>query len=274
MSARDVDVEHALPAQDERTHEQQERDEARHRIARQADERGTSRTCAERERLAGLHRDLPHLEPALGLHRRLDVVLLADRHAAGRDDQVGADRGAGEAPRACAGGRPARCRGRAPRSPASPAARAARSGWSCRSRPGGSGSPGITSSSPVKNTATRSRRCTVSVADADRRGQPEVLRPSGACRPRAPSGPPRCPRPARRIHAPAAGFSLIVTSSPFGDALLLHHDRVGARRHRRAGEDACGRAGLERRAHVPGGDALATRAASSAPPARRATRTA
>ena len=47
---------------------------------------------------------------------------------------------------------------------------------SCRSRPARSGSPGIISSSPVENSATRGRRTTGSVAGADRRRQPQRLR--------------------------------------------------------------------------------------------------
>ncbi len=136
-------------------------------------------------------------------------------------------------------------------------------------RPGGSGSPGITSSSPVKNTATRRRRYTVSSPTPT-----EAASPRSCGRRRVPGASTVCPAststPARRTHAPAAGFSLIVTLSPAGAARFLHHDRVRARRHRRAGEDARGGAGLERRADVARPRCAGSRAAWSAPPARRA----
>ena len=72
----------SLPLQDERAREQHERDEARHRIARQSDERHVVHV-AERQRLARLHRDLPQIERALGLDRRLHVIFLADRYTTG-----------------------------------------------------------------------------------------------------------------------------------------------------------------------------------------------
>src|SRR5450631_1541906 len=51
---------------------------------------------SESERFAGLDRDLPEIEPTFGLHGRLEVVFLADRHAAATDDQVVATRGAAQ----------------------------------------------------------------------------------------------------------------------------------------------------------------------------------
>jgi len=40
------------------------------------------------QRLARLHRGLPHVQAALGLYRRLDVVFLAHRHAAAGEDEI------------------------------------------------------------------------------------------------------------------------------------------------------------------------------------------
>ena len=86
----------ALKTQHERPHEQQERHEARHRVPGQADEsrfaalipRPVAPHRAERERPARLHRDPPQVEAPFGIDRGLDVILLADRHAARRDDDV------------------------------------------------------------------------------------------------------------------------------------------------------------------------------------------
>ena len=149
---------------------------------------------AEGERLAGLDRDLPEVEPALGLHRRAQVVFLADRHAARGDDQVVALRRLGAARRAWRRAGRARCPGRCTRSPAPASGRAACSGWSCRSRRACSGSPGITSSSPVENSATRGRRDTVSVAAPTEAARPERLRReprAGAAAPRRRAARPR-----------------------------------------------------------------------------------
>jgi hypothetical protein len=94
----------AHPAQDEGPHQHQEGDEARHRVAGQADEVGAAAAggvvhAAEGHRLAGLHGDQPQVELAFGLHRGLDVVFLAHRHAAAGDDEVVAAGGARRAAR-------------------------------------------------------------------------------------------------------------------------------------------------------------------------------
>ncbi|MNL08604.1 hypothetical protein D3C87_1293310 [compost metagenome] len=70
--------------------------------------------------------------------------------------------------------------------------------------PGLSGSPGIASSSPVKNTATRTRRTTSSLACPT-----EAASPSACGVSRVPAGrisaPASMSSPARRIHSPEAG---------------------------------------------------------------------
>src|SRR5262245_42924460 len=77
----------SLRAQKEWAHEDQKGHEARHRVARQADEGGGS-DLAERERPARLHGDAPHEEPPFGLDRRLHVVGLPDRHAPRGHDHI------------------------------------------------------------------------------------------------------------------------------------------------------------------------------------------
>src|SRR5687768_4016598 len=97
-------------------------------------------------------------------------------------------------------------------------------------RPGASGSPGMTSSSPVKKSPSRTFRYTG-----------KVLMPTDAARPvscgkrRLPAGTISPPfftsLPVRRIQSPGVGIF-------FDLAVLLHHHRIRARRDRRAGEDA------------------------------------
>ncbi len=120
------------------------------------------------EGLARLHRDLPQVERAQRLHGGLDVVFLADRHAAAGEDQV-------VAAAAATRKRLRRSRRAGPgtmpqvvhlAAQALQQGCAGRSGWSCRWRPASwpraRTSPGITSSSPVENSATRGRRATCS----------------------------------------------------------------------------------------------------------------
>ena len=84
----------ALRTQQEGAHEDEEGDEARHRIARQADERGRANT-PEGQRPTGLHRDSPHEQRPLGLDRGFDVIGIPHRHAArGHDDVALARRAA------------------------------------------------------------------------------------------------------------------------------------------------------------------------------------
>jgi hypothetical protein len=127
--------------------------------------------------------------------------------------------------------------------------------------PGFNGSPGIDSSSPVKNTATRTRRNTGSVASPT-----EAARPMSCGRRRVPaariSAPARMSSPARRMFSPASRHMVDLHHALAGMlAQLLHHHRVGPFRQRRAGEDARRRAGGERRADAAGGDALRHRQA-------------
>ena len=131
-------------------------------------------------------------------------------------------------------------------------ARAARSGWSCRCRPAAAARRAATSSSPVKNRATAAGdRPAARQPDRGRQaevaaGQPDAGRQN--CR----AG--RMSSPARRMYSPGCGTWLMTTTASPSLALLLHHHRVGAGRHRRAGEDARRRAGLQRCAPtVPAG---------------------
>jgi hypothetical protein len=93
-------VRDALQTQDERAHEQQECDEARHGIARQAQEKrgqlGAVGHLPEGQRLARLDRDLPEVQPTFRRDGRTDMVFLAYRYAARRDDQVVALGGAAQ----------------------------------------------------------------------------------------------------------------------------------------------------------------------------------
>ncbi|MCY1228139.1 hypothetical protein D9M72_404370 [compost metagenome] len=79
--------------------------------------------------------------------------------------------------------------------------------------PGLSGSPGIASSSPVKNTATRTRRTTSSFA-----WPTDAASPSACGVSRVPAGritlPASISSPARRTHSPDCGTWLTITSSP------------------------------------------------------------
>ena len=79
--------------------------------------------------------------------------------------------------------------------------------------PGGSSSPGITSSEPVENTATLTRRCTGS------RASPTDAASATACGVRrSPAGSTRAPRamssPMRRTASPTRGTVLTTTSLP------------------------------------------------------------
>ena len=94
-------------------------------------------------------------------------------------------------------------------------------------------------------------------AREDRDARPAVdrttLRPSDASRPscaaprRVPAAstlsPARTSSPAGRTCSPSFGAAKKRTRAPAGSVVLLHHDGVGARRERRAGEDARGLAG-------------------------------
>ena len=73
------------------TREELEAHERRHRVARQPEHRHAPHD-AERERLRRLDRDLAPLERAEPVERGLHVVVVADRHAAAREDGVAADR--------------------------------------------------------------------------------------------------------------------------------------------------------------------------------------
>ncbi len=126
--------------------------------------------------------------------------------------------------------------------------------------PGRSGSPGIISSSPVENSATRGRRTTGSSA-----APTDAARPSACGVRRAPRCSTALPRrtssPRRRIHCAVLRQHVRRARCPGpspgnGLALLLHHDGVGARRHLAAGEDARRRARLQRLAGHAGRDAL------------------
>ena len=126
-------------------------------------------------------------------------------------------------------------------------------------RAAGRGSPGSTISSPVENSATRTRRRTSSVGQTDRGGERHVLR-----------GEPPAGRQHDRALAhilagkPAVGASFQPRRHDdviaLGAHVLLHEHRVGAGRHRRAGEDADRLAGADRtRRGAAGGQPSADR---------------
>ena len=82
-----VQLESALPFQDERPCQNRKRHKARDRIARQADERH-AKHVTERQRLAGLDRNLPQVDRPFGLNCGPHVVRFADRDAAAADHQI------------------------------------------------------------------------------------------------------------------------------------------------------------------------------------------
>ena len=74
---------------DRRPQEQHRADERRNRIAGQAEQRRLAKP-AEDQRLARPHRDFPEVElEALRSERLLNQIMIADRCAAQRDDQIG-----------------------------------------------------------------------------------------------------------------------------------------------------------------------------------------
>ena len=116
----------------------------------------------------------------------------------------------------------------------------------------GSGAPGSTTSSPVEKIATRSRRRTSSSGEPERGGERDVLRlEHGAGR--------QHHRACRHVLAgePPVGAALEARRHDhriaFDRHVLLHEHGVGAGRHRRAGEDADGLAGLDRQRRVGAG---------------------
>jgi hypothetical protein len=134
--------------------------------------------------------------------------------------------------------------------------------------PGFSGSPGITSSSPVENSATRRRRNTVS-----RAAPTEAATPT--CGGRQPRAGGQHLGAGRDVLAAAADPLARMRHMVHGHghrpprAQLLHHHRIGAGRHRRAGEDARRRAGASEWPTLPAGMRWATAAACPAPARRR-----
>jgi hypothetical protein len=89
------------------------------------------------------------------------------------------------------------------------------------------GSPGIDSSSPVKNTATRSRRNTGSVASPTEAARPMSCG-AGACRRRGSRRRRRMSSPARRMFSPASRHVVDLHDGAGVLAQLLHHHRIGA----------------------------------------------
>ena len=88
----------AREAGDDRPGEQEKADHRRHGIARQADEHGLAQ-AAEGQRPAGLHGDLPEIEPPVGRHGPDHMVLVAARGAArGEQHVVGSGGGGQDAP--------------------------------------------------------------------------------------------------------------------------------------------------------------------------------
>ena len=85
-----------------------------------------------------------------------------------------------------------------------------------------------------------------------------AARARAACRARAPARPPRRPRRRRGCARAARGATSTRSRSPSPLRVLLAHDRVGARRDRRAGEDphrlarAQARLGRAARGHLEG----------------------
>ena len=130
--------------------------------------------------------------------------------------------------------------------------------------PGGKGSPGITSSSPVENSATRGPRRHVQARHADRGREADgggiqaVAGLQHAVPPQDVFALAADGHAGRGPLVDADGAEGIVQSrGRHGFAVLLHHHRIGAAWHLRAGEDAGRTAGGQRQADLAGGDALA-----------------
>ena len=224
----------ALQLQQERPHQQQEGDEAGHRVAGQADETCASPTCRYAKRLAGLHRDLPQVERAqsactAGLMWSSSptdtpplVRIRSWPCAASRSACAVASSRSGTMPRSV------HLAAEALQQAAQEEAVGVvdRAGLHRRRH-----LPGITSSSPVENSATRGRRATCSGRAPTRAARPSAAA-SGARRAPAPCAPRVMSSPLRRIHWPAAG-TRVDAHAAVADALrvvFLHHDRIGARR--------------------------------------------
>ena len=95
------------------------------------------------------------------------------------------------------------------------------------------GSPGITSSSPVERIATRGFRCTDSHGRFIAAGQRHVARGERAARRRTGASPALKSSPALRMWRPMRGASRMVIFVALGLGVFLDDDRVGAHRQRR-----------------------------------------
>ena len=123
------------------------------------------------------------------------------------------------------------------------------SGWRRTSRRAARGAPGSTISSPVENIATRKPPPHRELGKPERGGERDVLRrrarvPAGSTDRARLAHPRRRAGGWRRASGPAARPPL----PPSRRHVLLHEHGVGARRHRRAGENADRLARPERRA--------------------------
>ena len=222
----------------QRTQEQDRAYQARDRVSGQAEHAGVA-DPAEHQRLARPHGDPPEIKRhALGLER------LADH---GRGRRPRRRRASPARRRASSWRRRRRCRSPRRRRRRCRGRGARRRGWRRRRRcparsmrrsdRGRGWSPGATSSSPVEMMATprlaAHRDGAVPTAPASAISRMPRRRPAASSR-----SPSVKSRPAGRMLRPAATASRAVRCRRVGLGVLLDQHRVGAFRHRRAGEDA------------------------------------
>ena len=266
-----------LQLQQKRPHQQQEGDEAGHRVARQPHE---MRRAAGRapphlpigERLAGLHGDLPEIKLAELLDRGLDVVFLAHRDAAGGEDQV-----------VPFGGRLQRGQrgGAVVRHDAQVAHRAAQAQQQRAQEE---------AVAVVDGTRLHLRRGHLTrhhqfVAGGEQRhpracGHQQAVHANSGRQPKTGGRKPLSFSEyggtagdvlaglAYPVAAPGHGVDTHARGAAFAFQRLgvfLHHHGVGTRRHGRAGEDPGGTAGGQRLGRVAGGDALRHRQLHAGP---------
>ena len=199
------------------------------------------------------------------VERLLDEVVVADRGAAERDEDVGGKRERRVDRRADRGAcRRGRCRGRCGSPPASATKAAMPSALEATIWSGPGVAPGGTSSSPVAMIATRGRRRTGTVGVVHRGGERDLAHAEPRGRRRAGrrlrgnrGRPGGCCGPARPVlgdddrRRRASAFSWMRTASaPVG--------------HRRAGEDADRLAGADRAGEAVAGGATCRRPVSRA----------
>ena len=252
--------------------EQRRADDRRQRVARQAEHERRA-APPEPQRLARLDPHAPEdLVDAAGLEGGLDVVVRADRDAAGDDQDVALQPELDHRP-ACAAGRPGPAgSARAARPPAARASRP-RSSSTRRSCPARAAAPGLEQLAAGDDrgrraaSAARRRSRLPAEASADSRGT--VSTSPG----RASTSPACTSSPRRRMCRPGETEAVATTVSPRASVSSTLSTASAPARDRRAGRDPRRGARLEREPSAPPA-ARSPITRSSAPGATSAARTA